>query len=225
MSEDKRTQPFTMTVLPFEPRKYSYSMDTSRWSIKQLHKNMEKRNMYFCATKLKEMNINGKEFLEIDKKFNTKLNAELNEWNELIEYQEECKKLSSICIIQRAIREFTKTKQEMDYIYCSRIVKEIITTEQTYVKQLDIIVNLLMKPLEQLNKTNPIITEEQQKLIFYSIDSIQATNHALLDGLIEQCTTFSKDSLVGTTFLDFLPYIKMYADYCKIYNNISDMVS
>ena len=57
------------------------------------------------------------------------------------------------------------------------------------------------------------------KLIFYSIDSIQATNHALLDGLISQCETFSKDSLVGTTFLDFLPYIKMYADYCKIYNN------
>ncbi|BFU25000.1 RhoGEF domain containing protein [Entamoeba histolytica HM-1:IMSS-B] len=216
--------PFKMEVSPFKPRLYSYWMDASRWSSKMLEKMLIKKDMRGIGNRMKILSVTGPEFMKIDSKFNVKLGAELQEWRNLLAYRDECRKASAACILQRAIRSRQKVKDSKKYIYCSKIVNEIISTEQTYVQQLDVVVDLIMKPLKKINKQEEIITEEQMKLIFYGLANIQATNHALLDNLIESCTNYSQKTCVGKIFLEFTPFLKMYSDYCRIYNNISDMV-
>ncbi|KAL7713418.1 Guanine nucleotide exchange factor [Entamoeba marina] len=217
-------QPFQMSVMPFRPNKYRYVLDARYWSSKRLEKFVIMKDMRGIAYRLRAIKLDGKGFLHMTSRTKIDLHCDLTQWKQLSALADTCNKHTAACIIQRAIRSHQRGPAEKRYKYCSNIVKEIISTEQTYVQQLDVVVDLIMKPLHEQNKIKEIITEEQFRSIFNGLANIQATNHALLENLTTACAIFSADTRIGDIFLKFTPYLKMYSDYCKMYNTVSDIV-
>ncbi|ELP90725.1 guanine nucleotide exchange factor, putative [Entamoeba invadens IP1] len=216
--------PFHMNLSPYKPKKYSYWMDATMWSEKMLEKQLIKVDMRDLGKRVRGTHLTGKQLLTITSKYNVKLGADLQDWRFLLKYRDECQRTSAVCTLQKAIRSHLNQKLQKDYIYCSHVVSEIITTEQTYVQQLDVVVDLIMGPLKVANATNQIITEDQMRLIFFGLQNIQKTNHMLLDNLIENCQDFNQNTMVGSVFLKFTPFLKMYSDYCRVYNAVTDCV-
>ncbi|KAL7720107.1 Guanine nucleotide exchange factor [Entamoeba marina] len=216
--------PFQITVLPFKPKAYHYVLDTRRWTPKFLEKYVVQQGMRGVAYRLRAIQLDGKGFLEMSSQTKLNIRCDLSQWRQLSTLSEVCNKNTAACILQKAIRAHQNIKLAKKYDMSSKIVREIVTTEQTYVQQLDVVVDLIMKPLKKTNKEKEIITKEQFRAIFNGLASIQKTNQLLLENLMSTCSVYSQSTRVGDVFLQFTPYLKMYSDYCKMYNTVSDIV-
>ncbi|ELP92924.1 guanine nucleotide exchange factor, putative [Entamoeba invadens IP1] len=215
---------FVMRVIPLQVKKYSYSMDTSRWTNNMLCINLTKRKMNATAHKVRLIGLTGPQFLKVTSKFNITLQADLSDWRSFLIFQQECTRNWAVCVLQRAYRSLLKKRLEKQYEYCSHVVKEIVKTEITFVTYLDVVINLIKKPLDEANVNESILTEEQEKTIFSVLENIQNTNHNLLDDLIHQCSIYSQHTQVGKIFLQLIPYLKMYSEYCKCNTAVSNLV-
>eukprot|EP00750_Incisomonas_marina_P006512 INCI14601.1.p1 GENE.INCI14601.1~~INCI14601.1.p1 ORF type:complete len:1269 (-),score=256.90 INCI14601.1:272-4078(-) len=92
-------------------------------------------------------------------------------------------------------------------------VKELISTEKTYVYNLRIVVESIMKPLLDLaaNPRKPtIVAAKMVKKIFRNIDMILGFNENLLKTLT---ATPAVENRVGKIFCKFAPFFKMYSAY------------
>eukprot|EP00005_Dracoamoeba_jomungandri_P000908 CAMPEP_0174253766 /NCGR_PEP_ID=MMETSP0439-20130205/3115_1 /TAXON_ID=0 /ORGANISM="Stereomyxa ramosa, Strain Chinc5" /LENGTH=950 /DNA_ID=CAMNT_0015334963 /DNA_START=126 /DNA_END=2978 /DNA_ORIENTATION=- len=103
------------------------------------------------------------------------------------------------------------------------VAQEILSTERTYVKCLEIIINQFYKPLLEM-VLNDItgkweITEQQIRTIFYQIETIYQFNTLLLHSLNERLGNWSQHSLLGDVFLDMGDYMRIYRSYIINYAN------
>lgn len=87
--------------------------------------------------------------------------------------------------------------------YKENVYKEILETEGTYLKQLEIIMTFFMTPL----KMRRILKEEEFESVFGGIETIYEVNGALLDELKTDLSNLAK------AFAKLAPFFKLYSSY------------
>lgn len=107
----------------------------------------------------------------------------------------------------------------------SRIVDEIVTTEETYVNDLEILIRLYLEPLStrKNKKKKPIITREQVKGLFSNIESILNLNRVLLADLQKQIELPPEEQRIGAAFNLLAKCLLIYTDYCSNQKNADDL--
>ena len=83
------------------------------------------------------------------------------------------------------------------------IVSEIVTTEQTYVNDLEILIRNYLDPFRfrKAKKSNkPILTQQQIGILFSNIESILNLNQVLLNSLLAQMSLPSEQQRIGAAF-------------------------
>ncbi|CAG8435084.1 2927_t:CDS:2 [Ambispora gerdemannii] len=104
-------------------------------------------------------------------------------------------------------------------------VKEIITTERTYVDSLRKLVNYFLVPLKEnyqksisknmILSTKPMATMEDISALFGNVEQILSLHEQLLKQLEERYANWSPIELISGIFLQIAPYLKMYTTYLK----------
>lgn len=96
-----------------------------------------------------------------------------------------------------------------------KIVEEILNTEQTYVKSLEIVVDIYMKPL----RTNQMISEKSIKTIFSELPIILCCNKYFLNLLNTRLKNYdAARSTIADTFFIIVDYVEAYSWYVRNFN-------
>eukprot|EP01119_Soliformovum_irregulare_P010256 TRINITY_DN2512_c0_g3_i5.p1 TRINITY_DN2512_c0_g3~~TRINITY_DN2512_c0_g3_i5.p1 ORF type:complete len:863 (+),score=271.43 TRINITY_DN2512_c0_g3_i5:25-2613(+) len=92
------------------------------------------------------------------------------------------------------------------------VAREIYTTEETYMKNLDDLVLIYYEHLKDL------CSENESKVIFSNIQNLRNFTTKLLEELKLRVETWNpQTTLIGDVFLKFHPFFKMYTQYCNNY--------
>ncbi|BFU23210.1 guanine nucleotide exchange factor, putative [Entamoeba histolytica HM-1:IMSS-B] len=200
---------------------FAYDSDVSRWSNKRLVKEMMKEGKRSLAFRLFSCKITGKQMIELKENEcdNLRLNSQLKE--ELFQYVKKYQKIASINILQRAIRRHKIQPQINEYIYRGTVINEIITTEINYVDTLQYTIENIKRPLEN---NNEILNYEEQKTLFSNIETVFQINKVFCSDLIKGCCRFNSNTTIGNIFLTFIPFLKVYNEYCSNFRHTIDLI-
>lgn len=99
--------------------------------------------------------------------------------------------------------------------------EEIVFTERTYVKDLEIMISNFFRPLlaESTRSGGSFVTHAQVKTIFQSIEMVCAYNNVLLEDLEAALTAYHPNYLIGPIFTKFAPFLKTYNSYVSGYSD------
>jgi hypothetical protein len=101
------------------------------------------------------------------------------------------------------------------------IAKEILTSEQSYLRSMTIMIELFQKPMLQKAQQGGIgLTVEHVNTIFGDIENILKVNTVLLQDLIKRMQNWSESQKVGDIMLRLIPFLKMYSQYTERYENV-----
>ena len=103
--------------------------------------------------------------------------------------------------------------QEMEGLR-KKAIEEIINSEKNYLKQLEIVEEFFMKPLQE----NEILAPQTYASIFGDILGIRQVNKELL---LAMETSTDK---IGKVFLDLAPYLKFYSTYANDFKTATNLV-
>lgn len=96
-----------------------------------------------------------------------------------------------------------------------KIVEEILATEQTYVKNLEIVVDIYMNPL----RSNQLISEKSLKTIFSELPIIMCCNRYLLNTLTTRLKNWNAaSSTIADVFFHVVDYVEAYSWYVRNFN-------
>jgi len=104
-----------------------------------------------------------------------------------------------------ALEELPETEKQRQ-----AVLKEIISTEVDYVRDLDLTVNLFLQPLRE----RQIITPAESNLLFANIEVLLMLNRVVLKGLQKRMAVGSQIIVIGDIFQKMAEYFKMYTVYC-----------
>ena len=103
--------------------------------------------------------------------------------------------------------------QEMEVLR-KKAIEEIINSEKNYLKQLEIVEEFFMKPLQEQD----ILAPQTYASIFGDILGIRQVNKELL---LAMETSTDK---IGKVFLDLAPYLKFYSTYANDFKTATNLV-
>ncbi|XP_032223512.2 uncharacterized protein LOC5522265 [Nematostella vectensis] len=95
---------------------------------------------------------------------------------------------------------------------------ELYTTERTYVRGLETILELFKMPLEGY------LDEKEMKIMFSNIHSIFQLNKDVVFSLCERITHWNETQCVGDIFNEMAPRFKIYATYCNNYDAAETLI-
>ncbi|KYR00698.1 pleckstrin (PH) domain-containing protein [Tieghemostelium lacteum] len=97
-----------------------------------------------------------------------------------------------------------------------KVAKEILETEQIYVRNLEIIVQNYLKPLKNINP--PLLSANSIQIIFGHIEDLLTVNRVLLNAIQDRMSTWYVNKQIGDSFTKLAPYLKLYTQYCSSYD-------
>eukprot|EP01125_Pyxidicula_operculata_P005349 TRINITY_DN1917_c0_g1_i7.p1 TRINITY_DN1917_c0_g1~~TRINITY_DN1917_c0_g1_i7.p1 ORF type:complete len:645 (-),score=90.90 TRINITY_DN1917_c0_g1_i7:266-2200(-) len=101
-----------------------------------------------------------------------------------------------------------------------KIVHEIFTSEFSYVRGLQLLVNLFYQPLLQAVKGGDIsVTEKKIAVIFNNIEKILSVHESLLVRLKEKILNWSETQVIGDVMSEFMPSLEVYKVYTQGYED------
>eukprot|EP01105_Mastigella_eilhardi_P018685 TRINITY_DN4343_c0_g1_i2.p1 TRINITY_DN4343_c0_g1~~TRINITY_DN4343_c0_g1_i2.p1 ORF type:complete len:509 (+),score=121.74 TRINITY_DN4343_c0_g1_i2:848-2374(+) len=104
--------------------------------------------------------------------------------------------------------------------YRTSIATEIMETEQTYVQNLDIIVEAFLTSLQHMaQQEKPFVTMDQLKVIFSEIEVIRLYNKNLLAQLQPRVLAWTPCQRMGDIFVKISPLLKVYTQYVNNFND------
>jgi hypothetical protein len=98
---------------------------------------------------------------------------------------------------------------------------EILSTEETYVKCLQGLLEVYLKPLKKMaTEPNPCISARDVSIIFSDIEVITNVAEAFYEKLKERIDNpdFSDQTKISDVFMNMAPYFKTYSRYCNNYD-------
>jgi len=96
----------------------------------------------------------------------------------------------------------------------TKIVEEIIATEQKYVSCLTQVVTVFIGPI----KENLLLTEKQQEHVFSDIETICELNTLFFKNLEKSWKLWPRSQSIGAVFLANAPLFKVYYPYIHKFN-------
>ncbi|ELP90040.1 Rho guanine nucleotide exchange factor, putative [Entamoeba invadens IP1] len=218
--QKQQTEVFKMTgniikMNLFKPPKYGYQMDYRIWSVEQTTDFMLKNGISkTAATALKD--LDGNKLVNFDEKklgwfegFKIK--------GEVLDKVRACgllaqKELASTMIV-RAARQYEFRKMNKLYAYRTNVAQELLSTEESYVQQLKLLVEEFVKPITR----DQIIPAETSRKIFSDIEMILSVNTKFLESFQKVIKVWNSESSIGGLFVKMAPFLKIYGEYCKNY--------
>jgi hypothetical protein len=99
------------------------------------------------------------------------------------------------------------------------IVKEILSTEKTYIDSLEEAMKKYYEPMLQEAEKDPQIDKELLHKIFGNMKLILPINqNHLYDVLVQRVTNWNSKTLIGDLFVNFAHLLKMYTQYSNGYD-------
>ena len=108
-------------------------------------------------------------------------------------------------LAQKVLKELKKKNKHRNFI-----VKEILETEKVYVKNLNLIVDVYLKPLRvQLRAKKPLLSPADISSIFSNIEMLINVNNTLLQDLKQRIeVNWSPNQCIGDVFSKMVMYTK-----------------
>eukprot|EP01101_Sappina_pedata_P002276 TRINITY_DN12522_c0_g1_i1.p1 TRINITY_DN12522_c0_g1~~TRINITY_DN12522_c0_g1_i1.p1 ORF type:complete len:812 (-),score=303.15 TRINITY_DN12522_c0_g1_i1:14-2449(-) len=144
-----------------------------------------------------------------------------------IDWEKYEKNLSKWQALVRGIQQRKKyQKMVRDQSYREHVGKEILSTEQVYVKSLQTCIKVYLKPLEEeATKTKALLSRDDIKVIFSDLETIEGVNKNLLADLEERILKWNTRTCLGDVFLKFVRFLKVYTGYLQNYNSSMDRIN
>lgn len=226
-------------VAPYTRQRFPYALDARWWSPSMLVRWLVKMGASSIAYRCYISGVRARDFLNFsDREFIKKyerpmrLNADLKRRAEVV--AKSIQRNTAACILQRAIRAHLEAQEEKRYLYRGNVVKEFIQTEQfgssnmtlsphrTYFKQLEVVETLIHKPL--MSESKGLLTAEQMRLLFGTLQAIYGVSAELLKRLREKASVFTPRTRFGSIIITLIPYLRVYSDYCRYYSKMNETV-
>ena len=124
--------------------------------------------------------------------------------------------VSSVLMIQCAIRRYTDSqvlqKLQRKYEHRKKVLTELKETEEIYVGNLEVLMNLYYEPLawkaklaaKSKSKTEPILDENELAQIFGNVAAIRECNKNLLNELSTRLECIEHTTAIGDVFVQFV---------------------
>mmetsp|Transcript_11571 Transcript_11571/g.17276 ORF Transcript_11571/g.17276 Transcript_11571/m.17276 type:complete len:664 (+) Transcript_11571:56-2047(+) len=97
-----------------------------------------------------------------------------------------------------------------------RAAEELVSTERSYVRSLDIMCDHFYEPmLKALKRGKPILSKKDINTLFADISTLRHLNKKFLTDLKKRVDDYSPSTQIGDILLDFSPYFKMYRQYVE----------
>jgi DNA repair exonuclease SbcCD ATPase subunit len=131
----------------------------------------------------------------------------------------------SIITVQAFCRGALSRLRNKHWRYRYLKMKEIVDTEESYLKALDLGYNYFLNPLHILSKVgDPIITQEEIDLIFSTLDEIRKNNKEVLAMLRARLNTWHVDQMIGDVFNEILNkgLLQSHVTFAQAYSKSSE---
>lgn len=103
--------------------------------------------------------------------------------------------------------------------YRDRVAQEILSTERVYVEHLEFMFKHILQPLRTaVEANNPILTDNEIRLIFSETEVLLNYNRLLLVQLEQRVLKWNVHQCLGDIFLQIAGYLKIYSQYVSHYN-------
>lgn len=103
----------------------------------------------------------------------------------------------------------------------ANVISEIISTENSYVKSLEVIREVYIKPLR---KRRRILSLREEATIFSNIENLHAIHVNFLHELTERQKLFPDETPIVDIFLNFCPWFDMYTQYVSNYEAVTSLL-
>lgn len=108
----------------------------------------------------------------------------------------------------------------------ARVAREILTTEQTYVGVLHLLDQVFAFRVDQENRAHAMFPQSTLAAMFANLKSLYQLHHNfLLPRLGDRIASWDKEPRVGDIMKDFAPFLKMYAEYVRNYDQAVHLIS
>lgn len=98
--------------------------------------------------------------------------------------------------------------------YRNRLVQEIVSTERTYAKLLNIMITEFYDPLQSKTFMKP----EDVSSLFSNCKLILNVSKTLLEELETKMKNWNSRELIGEIFIKLVPWFKLYTEYVNNYD-------
>lgn len=130
--------------------------------------------------------------------------------------------------IQSTYRMMVVHKEYRRIVFRTKVAKELVTTEHTYVESIENAIKTFAVPLRQMAESGkPLISMEDISTMFSRMEDILTINRALLAKLTMRIAKWNVVQKIGDVCVDVLSnpinglyFGKVYNDYTITYNNI-----
>eukprot|EP01125_Pyxidicula_operculata_P004522 TRINITY_DN170_c0_g1_i3.p1 TRINITY_DN170_c0_g1~~TRINITY_DN170_c0_g1_i3.p1 ORF type:complete len:563 (-),score=111.61 TRINITY_DN170_c0_g1_i3:575-2263(-) len=107
-----------------------------------------------------------------------------------------------------------------------RIASELLSSEQSYVKNLNILCTHFKKPMfEAMASKELTVSDEQYKLLYGNVDLIINVNTTLLENLREQMKKWSSQPVLGAVLQKLVPFLRFYTHYSLNYEKATAVIT
>eukprot|EP00042_Codosiga_hollandica_P034865 m.250644 g.250644 ORF g.250644 m.250644 type:complete len:684 (-) comp54508_c0_seq2:212-2263(-) len=129
--------------------------------------------------------------------------------------------------------ETVETLEERNARHRKTIVTELLTTEQTYVRTLQMMVEVFYQPLLEAATANDgsnsaapnvVITRDQVRAIFLQLEPLYLMNREFLKELQDRVDRWSETQSLSDLFKRYLPHMKQYSLYANNFNKALQMI-
>lgn len=110
-------------------------------------------------------------------------------------------------------------KRAKMHVKRTHVAQELLSTEVTYMQNLQIMIKKFQSPLiASLATPKPLISETDIKIIFGSIDLIYNVNIVLMEKLSAKVRLWNSKQTLGDVFVYMADWFKVYTDYINNYD-------
>eukprot|EP01087_Luapelamoeba_hula_P015990 TRINITY_DN4870_c0_g1_i1.p1 TRINITY_DN4870_c0_g1~~TRINITY_DN4870_c0_g1_i1.p1 ORF type:complete len:879 (+),score=134.78 TRINITY_DN4870_c0_g1_i1:193-2829(+) len=126
--------------------------------------------------------------------------------------------------VRREYKRTVRRKRHRD-----KVVAEVLATEETYYKSLNIMSTIYVKPIQfqRVHPSQGLLADGIAELaeMVAKIDYIININMTLLDDLRARVANWGDTQIVGDIFLKLAPYLKLYTLYTNNYDKICSILA
>eukprot|EP00474_Spongospora_subterranea_P001508 CRZ01966.1 hypothetical protein [Spongospora subterranea] len=104
---------------------------------------------------------------------------------------------------------FAQEEKSKESLKRTRLAQELLRSEQTYVKLIEVLTGMFVIPLEsRIKELSPALAD-----LFRNAQVIAGLNRKFLDELSSRMDRWSECQKIGDVFLAFAPFLRMYCSY------------
>jgi len=122
--------------------------------------------------------------------------------------------------------DFKKNKASLVLRLRNEVLREIASTERTYVRSLEAVIKEYILPLEDMALTNKkILTKQDCYDIFCNMEILVDLNNQFLEDFEDRLKKWPTITHFGDLFIKIIPIMKIYSHYIRNYDRAAELLA